>query len=316
MTKTCVIYGCGGAGVNTAAHYLNTAVDNRFTQFRAVALDTSRSNLMKHSYEEQDIYVIPDMDGAGGLRSFGANQIRPHIGPMIAKHPPGDLNIVVFAGGGGSGSVIGPLVAGRLIADGQDVIVIMVECGHNKVHMENTKNALATLKGIAVKNNCNVAVMLVPLEHQTIQNKKVWSHIGSLSILWSGKNERLDSQDLHHFLHHQVHTGVTGALNALQVTTNPEDVMACKQPLSIASIYRSPEMDQVHPTCIYHTHGFSDLEHSAFDQIHYCLSEAELVPFIDNINESVRKIEDSLNSVAKPSLGLVVDNAEDDGLVI
>lgn len=318
MTKTAVVYGCGGAGINIAAHYLGAAIDDNFTTFRPVALDTSRSNLAGHNYSEDQIYIIPNpdnkRDGAGALRSLAIGVVRTHIEPIVTKHQPGDLNIVIFNGGGGTGSSIGPLLAARLIAEGHDVICLMLECGHNKVHMVNTRQTLKSLYGVAARNESNMAVVLVPLAAQTKQNKEAWNTISSLSMLWSGNNEALDGADLHNFLHHQVHTGIKGTINLLSVYTSPEEVMRVKQPIAVASIYRDRQMDQVHPNCIYHTHGFNKLEGYATDQYHFVLSEAELIPFVDRINAGVKAIEDSLKSEAKPDLKLGVDDADDDGM--
>lgn len=314
MSKTCVLYGCGGAGINVTAHYLGAAIDDRFTTFLPVALDTSRSNLTENKFPEDKTYLIPNMDGAGGYRALAA-AVKPHIEPMITNHPPGDLNIVVFSGGGGSGNVIGTLVASHLISKGHDVVVIVLQCGHNKVHLTNTQKALESLKGVAVSNNINIAILPVSLDSESKQNQCAWSHIGSLSLLWSGNVRRLDSQDLHHFLHHEVHTGVKGVLTNLFITTNPSEVLEYEQPLSIASIYRDSNMDRVQPTCIYHTHGFNDLEHNAFDQIHYCLSEVELADYVKSVNEGLSKFEEKVKSVAKADIGISTTGADDSGMV-
>ena len=314
MNKTTVVYGCGGAGINITSRYLMSDNDVNFTDFKAVAFDTSRSNLNKHNFGEENTYLIPNMDGAGGKRGFGIDEIRRHIEPMLNKHQPGDLNIVVASSGGGSGSSMGPLTAGKLLNMGKDVIFILLECGHNRVHLKNTKATLETLYGVSSKSSSNLAVVVIPLDNQSVQNKRTHNIISTLSMLWSGNNEALDSQDLHHFLHHTVHSGISGKINLLTIYQNAEDVSKSIQPISIASIYKDREMEQIHPSCIYHTHGFNELNDHASDQYHFVLSEADLMPFVNSIDKAISEIESSINSVATPNLGLG-NNSDDDGFV-
>ena len=119
------LYAAGGCGLNIggqlAAH--RDRNETAFANLDIVYVDTSKSNL-RNGIDAANVYLIPDLDGSGKVRSENHAEIGQHIRQILHKFSPADLNIVLSSAAGGSGSVIAPLLASELLASDAPTIVI------------------------------------------------------------------------------------------------------------------------------------------------------------------------------------------------
>jgi hypothetical protein len=94
------IYGCGGAGTNIAQQFFGLEEDPNFAEIKTTIIDTSRSNL-HGGIPDEACFILPDVDGSGKVRKENHEEIAKSIKPILVKHQPESLNIVVFSTAGG-----------------------------------------------------------------------------------------------------------------------------------------------------------------------------------------------------------------------
>jgi len=133
------IYGCGGAGINLTSHFINLPADGNYAEVLAAMVDTSRSNISTDIAEDL-CYILPEVDGSGKVRKENHEVIGGVVKQILLQHKPEDLNVVVFSGSGGSGSVIGPLITKELLSREHSVICVMVGSDESAITCTNTRN--------------------------------------------------------------------------------------------------------------------------------------------------------------------------------
>jgi hypothetical protein len=197
------IYACGGAAINIVAGLKNTTVNRDLvSDFEVVLVDTSRSNLSAHS-REAECYLVEGLDGSGKVRSENSGAIAERVKDILQQHKPGDLNIILSSGAGGSGSVIGPLLASELLARGVAVIILMVGSTASKLEAENTLKTLKTYEAISQKRDMPVVMHYLQNSPTLIRAKVDQSMISTISylgMLYSRRNRELDTKDLQNWL--------------------------------------------------------------------------------------------------------------------
>lgn len=241
--NTVSIYGCGGTGINIVAQLMKKNLAG-LAEVNAHFVDTSRSNFTAISgsnFRDEDCYIIPGAtDGSGKERSTNYAPIARAIPDVLVSHPAGDLNILVFSGGGGSGSVIGPKLAEELLRQKKPTVFFVVGSAENSQTTKNTMDTWQTLNGIAKKNEAT-AVVFYEDNGSVAQDDQVDDQmvLGLLSILdlYSGDHDRLDSSDVHRFF--TVKNGPGVAL--LDITPDYQHAKSLPYPLAIASLHGSVE---------------------------------------------------------------------------
>ncbi len=198
------LYACGGAGTNIVKmfeEFRNEEEPGR-ARLEAVYVDTSRSNLSA-AIPEDAIYLFDNKDGSGGVRKDNHKPIAERAKEILHQHRPLDINIVVSSASGGSGSVIAPVLVSELLADGQQVVVIMIGATDTKLFIKNTINTLKSYEGISNKHG--VPVVAAYLENsaefpRAQVDQAAFRLISSLSYVYSRENAELDSRDLFNFV--------------------------------------------------------------------------------------------------------------------
>ena len=154
------IAGCGGCGINLArAFQSNNAVDVKF-------FDTSMAN----TRPGEKAWKFGAGHGSGSMRAENAKTIESEC-PNITDDEIGkaDAAIVVFGSGGGSGGVIGPLLAREYHRRGMRVICVVVTQADSLVSAKNTLNTLKSLSAIATKND--IYLPLVALSNDQVPTR-------------------------------------------------------------------------------------------------------------------------------------------------
>lgn len=285
MAKKIVVYCCGGTGVNIgkeiakinqvrmhAGEYMPAA------EVEVVNIDTSESDLRRMTNRD-NTYLFRGMDGSGSERKMNAPEIEASIPEIINKFRPGDWNIVLNSCGGGSGSVIGPYLIEALLAEEKQTIAIGVVNADTVTRLRNSVRVLRSYEGVAVAAGRVLPVMLHhgDKESENNINSKIVADIKTLSILFSGEIDRLDSADLKNWLNfNNITAGEVGAV-ALKIITDPASVTDDMHVCSVVSLANSVNAKVKFPRAMeYHPVGILDEGEESQRVLHFALIDGEI----------------------------------------
>lgn len=219
---------CGGTGANIASHfaeYHDQHYDG-FADIKTYFVDTSRSNLSP-SIPDERVFIYRDSDGSqldgnGKLRknNIGVLSESSTIKQILHTFKPEDLTIIVSSGGGGTGSVAGPLIAKELISRGELVLVILVGSTMSKTDVKNTLDTLKTYENLAVKLGTPINVLYrenSPTMPRSKVDAEIQQYIYLLGTFFSRQNHGLDSSDLRNFLNYNKVTNYPPRLTAFDL---------------------------------------------------------------------------------------------------
>lgn len=237
------IYAAGGAGINIVSQLIKHAdrPSDGFANFRPVFLDTSASNFKRAGLDVEDerVYLIEDRDGSGKRRDSNAGAIAERAKEMLHRYKPGDINIIVHSASGGSGSVIGPILAGELMKKDSQLVVISIGSTDSRIEIENTVKTLKGYEATARKIERPVNMVYYENSADTPRGSvdhKVQTIIVLLAAIFSGQNHELDSADLSNFLNYQKVTAVDPQLTHLEFYSRTVDVTRGHTVISAVSI--------------------------------------------------------------------------------
>lgn len=294
MTGKMRVYGCGGAGLNIAAKFINRPEQPGYATVHPVFIDTSRSNL-KDNVNKDDVYILDNVDGSGKIRKENASEIQNVVKNVLLELRPMDFNVVVFSASGGSGSVFGPLMMGELLSRGLPVVGVVVGSDESALTCQNTMNTLKSLEGISRREGKPAVIYY---DHNTRGSRRgdiddsMIAAIGALSVLCSRQNEEMDSQDIVNWLEYHKSSPVRPQLSTLHILENEDKIAAVRNPISIASLYRSADDDTIKAVPDYNTHGFTGSA-SAVGPLHFIIN----VDSVPAIGQRIKKTLDELQEV-------------------
>ena len=132
------IYCCGGFGGNIGKQILDLDINTFF-------IDTSISNLKNVKHD--NIFLVENIDGAGKSRDKSYQHFKELSEDILIKFKPSNkLNVIIHSLSGGSGSVIGPLIAKELISKDLNTIVVCVD-SRNSIKV--SASSILTFSGFA-----------------------------------------------------------------------------------------------------------------------------------------------------------------------
>lgn len=211
MKNRISIYGAGGAGANILRFMTKEGIraDDGFAYSDVYYVDTSRSNIPADVPEERVfIYRDPsnqDLKGNGKVRKSNYNILGDNsvTNGILHKFHPGALNIVINSCGGGTGSIVGPLLTKALIEKGENVVVVTVGSMSSMMDASNTLACLKTYDSIA--SLTKTPISMVYLENEPGQshaeiNAIAYRYVLLLTTFFSNEHEGIDNSDLKNFL--------------------------------------------------------------------------------------------------------------------
>lgn len=293
--NTVSIYGCGGTGINIVSQLMKKNLSG-LADVKAHFVDTSRSNFSAiggSNFRDEDCYIIPGAtDGSGKERRTNYEPIARAIPDVLVTHPAGDLNIMVFSGGGGSGSVIGPKLAEELLRQKKPTVFFVVGSAENSQTTKNTMDTWQTLNGIA-KNNQSTAVVFYEDNGAVAQDDNVDNQmvLGLLSILdlYSGNHDRLDSSDVHRFFNVKNGPGVA----LLDITPDYDHAKSLPYPLAVASLHGSVETAKPSLPSEYGCEGYRRIAEKT--DLHFIIYTQDLPGVITGL----QKVLDNFEALAR-----------------
>ena len=219
--STINLYACGGTATNIANLLLESMPEQTegLANINVVMVDTSDSNLRHgktatfqkegkasfyHVYDKQAAVDGRETDGMGKNRKLTYEVAATHVPTILHSHAPEKFNIVLHSLSGGSGSVLGPLLAKAILEAGQDVIVIATGNEADTADIENTQRSLYGYQNLAEKIGKPICMSYLHTSKETpraIVNAEAILQIGAIAVITSRQNHGLDSMDIHNFLH-------------------------------------------------------------------------------------------------------------------
>lgn len=303
-----VVYLCGGAGLNTSKA-IQTALKSYDTtcvgEIQLVMIDTADSNLPE-GVKKEDVYIIKTANGrqgSGKIRIENSDPIVKESLGVLQKYAPGDLSIVVSSLGGGSGSVIAPVLMSHLLSQNKLAVAVGITCNDTLTEVTNTIRTLESYEGISSVNEKPVPLSLHintnSSEFEKV-NTSVASMIMMLATLASGQNQGLDSSDLYNWINYHRVSDAPAKLVTLDVVTldGPSgvenDLLEGLQPITVATLARQGANTKPHWTPDYQCVGVLPakiekslgLEHP----LHFVLSDG----YLERIYKRLREQEDEL----------------------
>lgn len=242
------LYACGGAAINIAMQLASLSYKSEIMADIDIALiDTSKANLMQPNIDSYDKYLIEGLDGSGKVRALNAEPIKAALPEILHLHKPQELNIVLSSASGGSGSVIAPLLAGKLLERDQTTLALAVGGTADLTEIRNTLRTIQSYEGQVKKNNAPLALLYLQnsvTQSEAKVDETVVTTINYLAVLFSRRNHRMDTKDLKHWLRYtDVITTRTPALSAFTIVVRSAGDMSINQeieklghPISVATL--------------------------------------------------------------------------------
>lgn len=241
--RTVRFWACGGTGIDLLRDYRDTARLEKqeiYSTELDTYIDTSNSNL--HGASIDNVYRVHGIDGGGKDREKVKAAVIPVLPEILLKHPAGDFNVVLFSNSGGTGSSIGPLVLGHLLKNGHNAVGIIIADHTSGKSQSNAINAMADLESITKQLNKTVVIHYCkndPTKSLLDNDAKSKFVMGALSILASGKNNKLDSSDIGNFVNYPLVTHHKPGLAQLHVTLNVDEIAGKGHVAAFAALLRS-----------------------------------------------------------------------------
>src|SRR5690606_24044429 len=114
-----------------------------------VLVDTSTSNVGEGN--SIPFFHVPGMTGAGKKRQVAFHGANDQMVELLKQYKPSPtMNLVIFSLSGGSGSVLGPLLAEELIKRGYPTVCLIVGSIVSKIEAHNTNATLKTIETKAI----------------------------------------------------------------------------------------------------------------------------------------------------------------------
>lgn len=309
--KTLKLYGCGGFGTNIAKQY--QPVPDLTDAVQVAYVDTSHSNI--DASNEKFAYLINDIDGSGKKRDLNATTIRRHVSPALTEFPPGDFNLVLFSGSGGSGSVFGPLLIDELLNRKKLVIAIVLGDSDSAIATRNTLKTIQSLSALSEKHNTAITIFYEEMGtgmHRREIDAMFHEAIASLKLLSSGLNTEMDTQDLVNWLYYQNATPHTAGLGILNIYNTNERLSELYDALSVASLYASPDEPHGPVKAAYRTTGYTG--NATTSPQHYVITQAGLHAISEALQRKVDEHAQHAESLASQHVKLHATGKGDDFL--
>lgn len=332
---TVAVYACGGAATNIV-YALEKSCDANppsqcFAKMRAYYLDGSRSNLLDKTGIDDRLFLIEGIDGSGKRRDQNFAMAAQHAPAMLRRCKPTTFNIIVHSGGGGTGSVIGPVLTKELHTKGHYTVSILIKTTDNEQELINTINTIKSYEGVAQKVGRTIPWRPVDGTSRKTADTSVKGTISMLMALFSGQNLELDSQDLKHFLDMTKICGIGPRAATLHISDNVSAFSNLPDTPSVATLVpltlpseQAEEMCRMPKKPTYHTIGRTrdaDVGHQQSTTIrrpiHFVLSDGQVGKEIEPLEKELSEMREDKKALNARGAIVSSDQTDDDtGLVI
>lgn len=312
--KVCLL-NAGGTGLNVAT-YLTDLGD------AVHCFDTCDKNVVD-KHRDVNVYITKGTRGAGGNRKVILPLIRPQLKELTDSIPEADFYIVTYSLGGGSGSVIGPLLTAHLADRKAAFVSFVVGAMESSDTLGNDIDTMKSLESIAVKKQLPIVVNYTPnTQGRTFDaiNAEIAEKIRKVVFLVNQNHGRLDVNDVANWVRFtDKHTYLLPQVCELHIETNRKDAENVPEAISLLSLYLDPTKEFAFGTPIYRKAGVikeDDLE-CTDEQLHFVINSVGVVEIMKTITDAKQEMSRQQaryvqrNPILDPD-----DNADDDGMVV
>lgn len=230
------LVGAGGAGANLVRPFVNDHRINKLYRF-----DTSLTNVKG----DEKVNILTNGSGSGSNRAENAADIQREIDKLSDKHlGVNDVAIVVFSLGGGSGSVVGPLLLREYCRKGVRPIAVLIADTTSAVSAKNTLNTLKTITAIANNNGLYIPVLLFTndnVNRRGAVDELVLTHVSTLIALLTSPTYEVDRNDRLNWINSSKVSNASSGVKIIKLSTeglktNPEIVLGAESTEMVDSL--------------------------------------------------------------------------------
>lgn len=311
--KTCLIF-AGGCGLNVATHVMDLP--------NVHCIDTCDKNIVD-VHRTGKVFLTQGTRGAGKNRAFILPKVRPQIPTYMATIPEADFYIVCYSLGGGSGSVLGPLITGAL-ADRQAAFVsFVIGAMESPEVLQNDIDTMKSLESIAVRKETPIVINYTPnVNGQTYEytNSQVAANIRRMVCLTNQNHQRLDVFDVQNWVRFtDKHKNLIPQVCELHISDSRKDAELVPEPIAVASLYLDPAKEFAFGSAIVRTTGImraDDLDVTE-EQLHFVINSVGVVEVMKSISDTKTEVTRQLAKfVQRNPLLDPDDDADEDGMVV
>ena len=311
--KTCLIF-AGGAGMNIATELVDLPNVHCF--------DTCDKNVVD-AHRNVNVTLTKGTRGAGGNRKVILPLVRPQIPALTDTIPEADFYIVTYSLGGGSGSVLAPLITAHLADRKASFVSFVVGAMESTDMLGNDIDTMKTLESIAVMKGLPIVVNYT----QNTQgrsfaslNKEIAEKIRKVVFLTSQNHGRLDVHDVNNWVRfNDKHDYLVPQVCELHIETTRKDAENVPEPIAIVSLYLDPTKEVAFGTPIYRKTGVvkpDDLDVTD-EQTHYVINSVGVLEIMKTISDA--KLEMTRQQARFAQRNPIIDSddvIDSDGMVV
>jgi hypothetical protein len=209
MSFNVKIYAVGGFGINIGTAFIKAHLaDKNLSHVDVVFVDTSDANMRDErlrTVDESKIYRFPKLKGGGKNRKELHPKIVPHVPELLSKLQPTDFNIVVHSASGASGSTVGPEIVREILQRNGNVLVLQAGSTSDRMVLTNTVGTMKSYAAISRRLNKPI-VSYMNTATKTLSpsevDQRAIAALYLMSIVFSDKNDRVDTTDLTNLLNY------------------------------------------------------------------------------------------------------------------
>lgn len=317
------IYFCGGTGYNLGAKFMASIQNNSILQetTKVYFVDTSTSNNKPFNTPENTA-VLGSGQGSGSFRGENAKPIREYMSQLLKDFKPGVFNILVGSASGGSGSTIINEIHRELTIREQNVVNLLTG---TRSSMANTKNLHKTLQSFALVTERTARPTLInlrlqePGETRDNVDAMILNNLVLLSLLFSGKDDKMDITDLSHLLNYPKVTSYKESVVGLEMFI--DTVMPAKNETvyAVGTLARGGSVTDIDPPPHYQVVGFVDESiadiFKGVSVIHWAVIGNCFNTLMKNLQETVDTYEKEAREHRTQSLASSLKDHDDDIVV-
>lgn len=260
MSKVMNVYACGGAGVNTVGRALPLFKNSMIgmCEFTPAFIDTSMSNICHFDIDDKLTYLFEGIDGSGKLRSMNYQTVAEKSKEILSNFKPSDdINLIIHSASGGSGSVIGPVLAAEMLNKNKPFILLVIGSSGSRIEINNTIKCLKGYEILADKNDRPVIIHYLENNQSNLRgqtDKDALTFMSLVSVLFSGTHKELDSADLKNFMDYTTVTSYPSKLISTDFYLNDVILEKSEKAYTMATIAKDRHESSV--MVDYHAVGY------------------------------------------------------------
>ena len=207
----------------------------------------------------------------------------------------------------------------ELLERGLSTVAVVVGSDESAITAQNTMNTLKSLEGVSRRTQRPVVMYY---DHNQRGSRRsdidssLISAITALSALASKQNDEMDTKDISNWLEYHKTSPVKAQLSVLNIHTAVDKVQSVKNPISIASLYGSPDEETITATPDYHTVGYTGKDSDVPNSLHFIISVDAINSVYQMIQATLDQLDEIRNSrVDHGSVLKDTDSVDDNGMV-